>query len=203
MQLPLLVNKWQIGGLLTAWLIYATVVIPFLQQSLIAHVFIVIPGLVMFGYLIGTMILPEPNVIEKWNRTGIPLILLASLLFIFWMIPRFLDSSIQEPNFYLWKIFSLTFLCGLPLSWSLQKASYITFNFFRLEFIATLFRMSWLFITAKDRLCINYLYTEQASVGKLFLILAILFSLWPATRVIFAQYKVPAQKLKQGYHHAK
>lgn len=203
MQLPPLSSKWQVGLLLTGWLIFAALLIPLLQQSLIAHLFVAIPGLILFGYLMGQTILPEPSAISKWNQTGIPMMLLASLLFVFWMIPRFLDTSIQQPNLYLLKIFSLTFLCGLPLAWSLKKTSYITFNFFRIEFIATLFRMTWLFMTAKERLCINYLYSEQALVGKAFLILAILFSLWPALRVFFGKHKEPIQKLKQEYHHAK
>jgi hypothetical protein len=203
MQLPILPNKWRIALLLSAWLIYATLLIPLLQQSLVAHLFVAIPGLIFFGYLIGRIVLPEPSAIAKWNRTGIPLLLLASLLFIFWMIPRFLDTSIQQQSFYLLKIFSLTFLCGLPLAWSLKKASYITFNFFRIEFIATLFRMTWLFMTAQDRLCINYLYSEQALVGKAFLVLAISFSLWPASRVIFGQHKEPLNKSKQECSYAK
>ncbi|PAJ73458.1 hypothetical protein CJF42_15865 [Pseudoalteromonas sp. NBT06-2] len=203
MQLPQLSSKWQIGLLLSAWLIFATLLIPILQQSLIVHLFIAIPGLMFLGYLMGRTILPEPSTIAKWNQTGIPMLLMASLLFIFWMIPRFLDSSIQQQSFYLLKIFSLTFLCGLPLAWSLKKVSYITLNFFRIEFIATLFRMTWLFMTAKERLCINYLYSEQVLVGKTFLILAILFSLWPAIRVVFGQHKESTQKLKQEYNHAK
>lgn len=203
MQLPQLLNKWQSSVLLSSWLIYATLLIPHLQQGLITHLFVAIPGLIVFGYIIGKTVLPEPSFIAKWNRTGVPLLLLASLLFLFWMIPRFLDASIQQQNFYLLKIFSLTFLCGLPLAWSLKKASYITFNFFRIEFIATLFRMTWLFMTAQERLCINYLYSEQALVGKVFLMLAILCSLWPALNVIFGQYNEPSHKLKQEYNHAK
>jgi hypothetical protein len=66
-----------------------------------------------------------------------------------------------------------------------------------------LFRMTWLFMTAKERLCINYLYSEQALVGETFLILAILFSLWPATRVFFGQHKKSTQTLTQEYNHAK
>jgi hypothetical protein len=203
MQLPQLSNKCLVALLLLGWLIFATLLIPHLQKSLVAHLFIAIPGLIFFGYIIGRTILPEPPSIAQWNQTGIPLLLLASLLFIFWMIPRFLDTSIQQQSFYLLKIFSLTFLCGLPLAWSLKKASYITFNFFRIEFIATLFRMTWLFMTAKERLCLNYLYSEQELVGKAFLILAILFSLWPACRVVFGQHKESTQTLKQEYNHAK
>jgi hypothetical protein len=203
MLLPQLSSKWQVGLLLTSWLIFATLLLPLLQQSLLAHLFVAIPGLIFFGYVMGRTILPEPCIIAKWNQTGIPMMLLASLLFIFWMIPRFVDTSIQQQSLYLLKIFSLTFLCGLPLAWSLKKVSYITFNFFRIEFIATLFRMTWLFMTAKERLCINYLYSEQALVGKTFLILAILFSVWPATRVVFGQHKESTQKLKQEYNHAK
>ncbi len=203
MRLPQLSSKWQVSLLLTSWLIFATFLLPLLQQSLLAHLFVAIPGLIFFGYVMGRTILPEPCIIAKWNQTGIPMMLLASLLFIFWMIPRFVDTSIQQQSLYLLKIFSLTFLCGLPLAWSLKKVSYITFNFFRIEFIATLFRMTWLFMTAKERLCINYLYSEQALVGKTFLILAILFSVWPATRVVFGQHKESTQKLKQEYNHAK
>jgi hypothetical protein len=167
------------------------------------HLFVAIPGLIFFGYFMGRTFLLEPRIISKWNKTGIPMMLLASLLFIFWMIPRFLDTSIQQQSFYLLKIFSLTFLCGLPLAWSMKKVSYITFNFFRIEFIATLFRMTWLFMTAKERLCINYLYSEQALVGETFLILAILFSLWPATRVFFGHHKESTQTLTQESNHAK
>lgn len=196
-------KTWNTSVLLIGWLVFTTLLLPLLQQSLIAHLFIAIPGLVLFGYLIGRIVLPEPNAVAKWNQTGIPLMLLASLFFLFWMIPRFLDASIQQLDFYLLKVFSLTFLCGLPLAWALNKTSYITLNFFRIEFIATLFRMAWLFITAKERLCINYLYSEQAQVGKIFLVLAILFSLWPALRVIFGQHNSHQPKINQDYSHAK
>lgn len=203
MQSTQLSTKWQIGLLLASWLVFATLLIPILQQSLVAHLFIAIPGLIFFGYLMGRTILVEPSLFAKWNQSGIPMMIMASLLFIFWMIPRFLDSSIQQQSFYLFKIFSLTFLCGLPLAWSLKKISYITLNFFRIEFIATLFRMTWLFMTAKERLCINYLYSEQALVGNTFLILAITFSLWPASRVVFGQYKESTRELKREHNHAK
>lgn len=177
--------------LLTLWLFYITLLVPLMHSSLTLHLFIAIPLLMVFGYIIGKTIFKEPKCIAKWNRSGIPAMLLANVTFIFWMIPRFLDESIQQTDFYLYKVLTLTFFCGLPLAWSFKKASYITINFFRIEFIATLFRMAWLFITAKNRLCVNYLYSEQATVGNLFLLLAILFSLWPAIKVIFGQYQEP------------
>lgn len=176
---------------------------PLLEKSLIVHLFILIPVLIFLGFLLGRYCILEPRFMAKWNQTGVPLLVLASLTFVFWMIPRFLDASLQDNGYYLFKIISLPLLCGLPLAWSYNKASYITFNFFRIEFIATLFRMAWLFITAKERLCLNYLYSEQAMVGKLFLFIAIAFSLWPAFRVIFGHHNVAYSKLTQEIQHAK
>lgn len=175
--------------LFVGWLIFVGLVFPLMHGSLIQHLFVAIPAVMSFGFAIGKYLLKEPPLLAKWNRSGIPGILLANLTFIFWMIPRFLDESIQHADIYVYKIISLTFFCGLPLAWSLNKASYITFNFFRIEFIATLFRMAWLFMTAKDRLCVNYLFSEQALVGELFFLLAIIYSLWPAVKVVFGQHK--------------
>ena len=197
-------TRWQASLLVICWLFFVVLVMPLLQQSLFNHLFIAIPSTIFLGYVMGCTFFVEPLRLAKFNQTGIPMLVLASLVFIFWMIPRFLDSSIELPRFYFAKIFSLTFLCGLPLAWSLKKTSYITLNFFRIEFIATLFRMAWLFMTAKQRLCINYLYSEQALVANTFLILAILFSLWPALGVVFGKPKKTTEsKTALESHYAK
>src|SRR5699024_5479145 len=60
-----------------------------------------------------------PGFFEKWNRNGVPGILLFVFICTYWLIPRAMDEALTMQVVEVFKFISLPFLAGIPLrdSW--------------------------------------------------------------------------------------
>lgn len=142
-----------------------------LEASLLGHMLVEIPMLISIGVIIGIRIKDKINaVLGSVNINGIPGILISCFTLAFWMIPRWLDASVNIEYIAYLKYLSLPLLAGIPLACSWQNLHPIARGVIKIEFLTMLFRLGWLYLISPDRLCNNYLLSEQKLVGQYLII---------------------------------
>lgn len=160
-----------------------------LESTLIGHILIEIPILILIGIWIGTRCASYlESYLSIYNRGGIPGILLAALTMAFWMIPRWLDASLADVQISNIKYASLILFVGVPLSWSWSRLHPIANAVVKIEFLTMLFRLGWLYLISPDRLCNNYLMSDQIWLGRGFLWIAIALSITWLFPVFFGNW---------------
>ncbi|WP_185959677.1 hypothetical protein [Lentibacillus cibarius] len=137
-----------------------------MESVMIVHMHMQMTFLVISGLLMGRFFqLKFPQFFSKWNRNGIPGILLFAVIWSYWMIPRAMDEALMIQLVELFKFVSLPFLAGVPLRDSWKKigsaGQRIVFGFLILVFSV----MAWLYIGADSQICNNYLQVEQQTLG--------------------------------------
>lgn len=142
----------------------------FLEQSMVTHMLVQIPILAIIGWMIGKSLSENwKNKIASWNRWGITGMALAIVIMAYWMLPRALDAAISEWYFELIKFITIPVMgMSLSLSWPLLHP--VAQGVFKLEFWATFMRLGWLYLDLPDRLCANYLLSDQRILGQLLLL---------------------------------
>nr|WP_202925699.1 hypothetical protein [Virgibacillus sp. MSP4-1] len=145
-----------------------------LESIMIVHMHMQMPLLVISGFLMAPFFFKHlPSVFEKWNHNGVPGILLVVVIWSFWMIPRSMDEALTIQAVEIFKFISLPFLVGVPLRDSWKKLKPAGQNLTYLFFTFMLFVMAWIYISADEQICNNYLEVEQKTLGWGSLALAI------------------------------
>ena len=169
---------------LAAWLlIMLTPAGAWLEATLLGHVAVEIPLLVCFGVIAGNRL--KPRLARILGAAALPCILLACFTLAFWMIPRWLDASVNDAVIAWVKYLSLPILAGIPLALGWNALHPIARGVVKLEFLAMLFRLGWLYLVSPDRLCNNYLLSEQQQLGHAFIILGLVCGMMWLTRLFF------------------
>lgn len=165
--------------LLITLLFSLTVVFLQLERSMVFNVLISQPFIVLCGYYFGkqTFSSNTAHTSNSCNQSGIVGILIASFTLAFWMIPLSMDMAINSALISLAKHISLFLGVGLCLAWSWPLAGFVCCGFVKIEFLSMVFRLGWLYIISPERLCLNYLASEQAIVGKILIVIGAALSL--------------------------
>ena len=158
-----------------------------LEASLTGHVIIEIPLLVLVGVILGNQL--KPRLSGVLHIIDIPCILLTCFTLAFWMIPRWLDASLNDPVIANMKYLSLPLLAGIPLALSWRNLHFIARGLVKIEFLAMLFRLGWVYLISPDRLCNNYLLSEQQQLGYVFIFLGFVLGIIWLIQVFF----IPAE----------
>ncbi len=170
--------RWVTAAVVT-WL--AIALTPFgawLESTMTSHVLLEIPLLVAVGVIFGAWLAPHlARVLRTCNGGGIPGILIAVFGLAFWMIPRWLDAALVEPWVGAIKYVSLVGLVGMPLAWSWTRLHPIARGVVKVEFLVMLFRLGWLYLISPERLCNNYLLSDQVWLGRGFLVAGVALSI--------------------------
>ena len=167
---------------LAAWLlIVLTPAGAWLEATLLGHVAVEIPLLVCIGVITGNRL--KPRLARILGAAALPCILLACFTLAFWMIPRWLDASVNDAVIAWVKYLSLPILAGIPLALGWNALHPIARGVVKLEFPAMLFRLGWLYLVSPDRLCNNYLLGEQQQLGHAFIILGLACGMLWLTRL--------------------
>lgn len=144
---------------------------------MVSHVLFELPLLVVLGMLLGMQLNSQCNPILKWiNSGGIFGILTAVFTLAFWMIPRWLDASLNDPLIAYAKYVSMLFV-GMSLAMSWPGAHVITRALVKIEFLTMLYRLGWIYLISPERLCNNYLLTDQKWLGCGFLLIGLTLSI--------------------------
>lgn len=174
------------------WLLLAALIIlasppmqQFLEQSMVTHMLIQIPALAIIGWMTGKM-LPEnwKNRLAPWNRWGITGMTLAVIIMTYWMLPRALDAAVSEWEIELAKFITVP-LMGIALAVSWPQLNAIAQGVLKLEFWATFMRLGWLYLDLPDRLCANYLLSDQRVLGQLLLLAGSAWAVSWTLRIMF------------------
>ena len=169
---------------LALWLLIAvTPAGTFLENSLFKHVVIEIPLLIIIGITAGNLI--KPRLSGILDIISIPGILVACFTLAFWMIPRWLDASLNDEFIACMKYLSIPLLIGIPLALCWQTLHPVARGVVKIEFLAMLFRLGWLYLISPDRLCNNYLLSEQQQLGYMLIILGFAFGIIWLVQVFF------------------
>lgn len=169
---------------------------PWLESSLIGHMLVQIPLLVLAGVLLARS-LPA-----AWRARAVRLdmygvlgLLLALFVVAYWLLPRNLDAAVLEAGAGWAKIVTLVLLAGLPLGLTAHRLPLLLRGVLWIKGTAMFFVMGWLYREAPDRLCNAYLLGEQQLLGNLALVaggislvLILLFLLLGPPRVSRAEY---------------
>lgn len=135
------------------------------EQYMLSHMLIQLPLLVVCGVWIADYIL-ERITFRIELHFALPLLLIALITSMFWMLPRFLDASLEDHNYFLLKFTSLPLLVGVPFTFGWRNVGPIAKSFVMANLISMLVVLAWLYIEAPVRLCNYYLINEQQDVGK-------------------------------------
>ena len=147
------------------------------------------------GFVLGRRIAPRlRKVLEPLNGGGIPGILVVTFALAFWMIPRWLDASLQAPEVAAAKYVSLVALAGMPLAWSWDRLHPIARGLVKIEFLAMCFRLGWLYLISPDRLCNSYLIDDQVLLGRGLLVIGIALSITWLYPVFFGAWSVTSPR---------
>src|SRR5690606_3331375 len=120
-----------------------------LESIMIVHMHMQMPAIVFAGFLMGKFVeLKFPRFLEKWNRNGIPGILLFVVVMIYWTIPKTMDETLTVTSMEFFKFFSLSLLAGVPLRVSWRKLSKRAKNILFIFFTLKYFGMGVLYINA-------------------------------------------------------
>ncbi|GAB3790007.1 hypothetical protein [Virgibacillus kimchii] len=121
-------------------------------------------GMLMYPYLKRKF----PGFFEKYNKNGIPGIILLLIVVSYWLLPRAMDEALTVPAVQVFKFISWPFLVGVPLRDSWNKLSVFGKNVV-LGILSILFiLMAVVYIFADSQLCNNYLIVEQITLGWAF-----------------------------------
>ncbi len=160
-----------------------------LEASMIRHVLIQIPCLILLGYFYGRQYLKNNSFLLLINEKGLAGILLCIFIGAYWMLPRALDTSLTTPLMASFKYFSLPVLVGIPLAISWEKIHPIAQALVKIELLTMLYRLGWLYLVSPNRLCNFYQLNEQVLLGKSFLIIALLISIYCVWQLFSNDYR--------------
>lgn len=146
-----------------------------LTESIMAiHMHVQMPFLAVTGMLMTPLLQKKfPKFFAKWNKDGIPGILLVLLVISYWLIPRAMDDALMSMPVEIFKFISWPFFVGVPIWDSWKKLSTFWKNFFLVGIAILYVIMAFVYLFAPDQLCNNYLIVEQRTLGWSFLIIAI------------------------------
>ncbi|MFB4167126.1 hypothetical protein ACE1TG_04055 [Virgibacillus sp. JSM 102003] len=158
--------KQAIYGLLLFVFLILPPVANLLESIMIIHMHMQMPLLLASGFLMARFFqIKFPGFFEKWNRNGVPGILLFIIIWSYWMIPRSMDEAITVQMVEIFKFISLPFLAGVSLRDSWMKLGKVGRNLIYIFFVIMFGLMALLYIGADSQICNNYLEVEQKTLG--------------------------------------
>lgn len=154
-----------------------------IEQSMVWHMVVQMPMLVVAGWLIAQA-LPSPlSTIMRWNRLGLTGALTAQLILAYWMLPIAIDRAIILPVSDIAKVLSLL-VCGLALRDTFLRAPVVVQVFFVGYGLSMLLGLGIYFTKTEQRLCNAYSQDSQIATGQGLIALAILAAvMWLAANL--------------------
>ncbi len=166
-----MIRPWRSHPPAAAALLFCALLAPpvkhVLEGSMTAQMLLQMPLLAYVGWLLRRA-LPKRvlSITAAWNHGGIAGLVLTSVTAALWMLPRSLDAAVALPWVAAAKYLSVPLLIGVPLAVSWPRAGFIVRGVFLLEFVATSYRVGWLYLSWPERLCSNYLLGDQQRLGE-------------------------------------
>lgn len=143
-----------------------------MESDMALHMLLQFPLIVFSGWLLAKRIPSQTRAcLQEWNRAGIAGLLFASMVLMFWMLPRAIDMVLIDGPLELGKFISLG-LAGAALELSWRSAGMIVRGFFLGNLLPMMMVVGWLYVEAPVRICNAYLSSDQLRTGSGLLALA-------------------------------
>jgi hypothetical protein len=171
-----------------------------LEASMTAQMLVQLPVLVAVGWLAARSVSARVLArVERWNRSGISGLILATAGAAFWMLPRSLDASTSQPLVAAGKYLSVPLLIGLPIALSWRRMGFVIRGLILAELVATCFRLGWLYRISPIRLCSNYGLDDQQRLGGYLLAVGGGLLVWLGWKLLWGRFETPsAARLQEG-----
>jgi len=161
-----------------------------LEATMTAQMLLQIPLLVAAGWLFSRAVPARVLAgVERWNHLGITGLVLATIVSTFWMLPRSLDAATSDPLVAGAKYLSVPLLIGLPFALSWPRMGFVVRGVFLVEFVATFFRLGWLYLISPIRLCNNYALNDQQRLGGCMLAIGGTLLVWLAWKLLWGRFE--------------
>jgi hypothetical protein len=162
-----------------------------LESTMSLQMLVQIPLLAATGWwLAGAVPRGADDAIATWNAGGVSGLVLASMAALLWMLPRALDGAVDLPWVAAAKFASVPLLIGLPLGLSWPRMGFVVRGVLLLEFVATCFRLGWLYLASPQRLCSNYLIDDQQHLGRFLLVIGAEVLLLLTVKLMFGRFRL-------------
>jgi hypothetical protein len=161
-----------------------------LEATMSAQMLVQIPLLAAAGWLL-SRVMPARVLtrVNRWNYYGIAGLVLVAVVSTFWMLPRSLDAATSHPLMVVAKYLSVPLLIGLPLAVSWPRMGFVVRGVFLAEFVATFFRLGWLYLVSPIRLCNNYALNDQQQLGGYMLAIGSGLLVWLAGKLLWGHFE--------------
>jgi hypothetical protein len=186
-------RRWIARAGVLLWLVLAVPPVRHaLQATMTLQMLAQIPLLVVAGWLASRATPRRVNAaLASWNAQGVAGLLLASFTGAVWMLPRMMDASVDVPHVAIAKFITLPLLVGVPLGLSWPRMGFVVRGVFLLEAIATTFRLGWLYLISRQRLCSNYLLGDQQRLGRALIVIGVALSLFVIWKLMWGHVRIP------------
>jgi len=161
-----------------------------LEATMTAQMLVQIPLLVAAGWLLSGAFPARVLLrVERWNHRGITGLVLATAAAAFWMLPRSLDAATSHAPVAAAKYLSVPLLIGLPFAVSWPRMGFVVRGVFLVEFVATFFRLGWVYLISPIRLCNNYALNDQQRLGEYMLAIGGGLLLWLVWKLLWGRFE--------------
>ncbi len=161
-----------------------------LEASMTVQMLVQIPVLILAGSLLVSALPSRLRTCAGgWDWGGVSGLVLATLVMAFWMLPRSLDASTTDPLFASAKFITVPLVIGLPLAFSWPRAGFVVRGVFLAEFVATFFRLGWVYRVSPIRLCNNYGIDDQQRLGTYMLWIGSALLAWLVWKLLAGNFK--------------
>jgi len=147
-----------------------------------------LPLLAVAGWFLGRAIETRFRMtLQIWNKYGASGLIAAIACFIFWMLPRSLDASLNEPLLALMKYLTIPLFFGASLGASWRRAPAWLRGFLIVNFLSMLVFLAWLYASSPEQLCNNYTQDEQRNLASSLIRILIIVSVFFAAKPLFGR----------------
>jgi len=161
-----------------------------LEATMTAQMLVQLPLLVAAGWLLSRALPPRLLAgVERWSHRGFTGLVLVTVTAAFWMLPRSLDAATSQPLIVAAKYLSVPLLIGLPFGVSWPRMGFVIRGVFLVEFVASFFRLGWLYLISPIRLCNNYALNDQQRLGGSMLAIGGGLLVWLAWKLLCGRFE--------------
>ena len=161
-----------------------------LEATMTAQMLVQLPLLAAAGWLLSGAVPPRVLArVERWSHRGFTGLVLVTVTAAFWMLPRSLDAATSQPLIVAAKYLSVPLLIGLPFGVSWPRMGFVIRGVFLVEFVASFFRLGWLYLISPIRLCNNYALNDQQRLGGSMLAIGGGLLVWLAWKLLWGRFE--------------
>jgi hypothetical protein len=161
-----------------------------LEATMTAQMLVQLPLLAAAGWLLSGAVPPRVLArVGRWSHRSFTGLVLVTVTAAFWMLPRSLDAATSQPLIVAAKYLSVPLLIGLPFGVSWPRMGFVIRGVFLVEFVASFFRLGWLYLISPIRLCNNYALNDQQRLGGSMLAIGGGLLVWLAWKLLWGRFE--------------